>query len=50
MVAGDQFSLSRFGSHVEHRSRGLWPLNGATLASARQWTEKLTADLGGTEM
>lgn len=50
MVAGDRFSLSRFGSHVEHRSRGMWPFNGATLASARQWTERLAADLGGTEM
>ena len=50
MVPGDRFSLSRFGSHVEHRSRAMWPLNGATLASARQWAERLTADLGGTEM
>lgn len=50
MVAGDRFSLSRFGSQVEHRSRGMWPFNGATLASARQWADTLAADLGGTEM
>jgi Ca-activated chloride channel family protein len=50
MVAGDRFALSRFGSQVEHRSRGMWPFNGATLASARQWTNTLAADLGGTEM
>lgn len=48
--AGDHFSLSRFGSSVEHRSRGLWRTTDATRLAARRWADGLTADLGGTEM
>ncbi len=47
---GDKFSLSRFGSTVEHRSRGLWSVTDATRRSARRWVDALDADLGGTEM
>lgn len=50
LQAGDRFSLSRFGSTVEHRSRGLWKVTSATLASGRRWVEMLDADMGGTEM
>lgn len=46
----DRFSLSRFGSTVEHRSKALWKVAPPALASARQWVETLEADLGGTEM
>ena len=46
----DRFSLSRFGSTVEHRSKALWRGAPAALASARQWVDTLEADLGGTEM
>ena len=46
----DRFSLSRFGSSVEHRSKGLWKAAPAAMAAARRWVETLEADLGGTEM
>ncbi|HQQ71928.1 MAG TPA: VIT domain-containing protein, partial [Alicycliphilus sp.] len=48
--AGDRFSLSRFGSGVEHRTRSLWKLTEATRAAAQRWVGALQADLGGTEM
>ncbi len=48
--ADDQFALSRFGSTVEHRSRGLWKVTTATRNTASQWVAALAADLGGTEM
>jgi Ca-activated chloride channel family protein len=47
---GDRFSLSRFGSTVEHRSRGLWVSTETTRTAAQRWVGKLQADLGGTEM
>jgi len=48
--AADRFCLSRFGSQVEHRSRGLWTLTEATRLAAQRWVGALEADLGGTEM
>lgn len=47
---GDKFSLSRFGSSVEHRSRGLWSATETTRLAAQRWVGDLQADLGGTEM
>ncbi|MDR1855330.1 MAG: VIT and VWA domain-containing protein, partial [Azoarcus sp.] len=47
---GDRFSLSRFGSAVTHRSRGLWKVTEPTKAAARTWSNQLEADMGGTEM
>lgn len=47
---GERFSLSRFGSSVEHRSRRLWKVSPASLNSAAQWIDGLQADMGGTEM
>lgn len=47
---GDRFSLSRFGSTVEHRSRGLWKATETTKLAAQRWVGALIADLGGTEM
>jgi len=47
---GDRFSLSRFGSQVEHRSKALWTLTEATRLSAQRWVGDLDADMGGTEM
>lgn len=49
MSADDSFSLSRFGSTVEHRSRGLWKTTEATKLAAQRWVASLDADLGGTE-
>lgn len=46
----DRFSLSRFGSSVEHRSKALWKGAPAALAAAQRWAQQLEADLGGTEM
>lgn len=46
----DRFSLSRFGSTAEHRSRGLWQGTVQARASAQRWVEAVQADLGGTEM
>jgi Ca-activated chloride channel family protein len=48
--SGDRFSLSRFGSTVEHRTRGLWAVKDTTRLSAQRWINDLQADLGGTEM
>ena len=48
--AGDRFSLSRFGSTVEHRSRSLWKTTETTRLAAQRWVGALHADLGGTEM
>ena len=46
----DKFSLSRFGSTVEHRSRGLWGGTAQAKASAKRWIDSVDANLGGTEM
>ena len=46
----DRFSLSRFGTTVEHRSKALWKGSPAALTSARRWVGTLNADLGGTNM
>lgn len=46
----DRFSLSRFGSHVEHRSKALWKVLPRTRSAAQLWVSNLDADLGGTEM
>lgn len=46
----DRFSLSRFGGHVEHRSKALWKVLPRTQAAAQLWVDQLEADLGGTEM
>ncbi|WP_423708759.1 VIT and vWA domain-containing protein [Undibacterium sp. WLX3042] len=50
LTEGDHFSLSRFGTHAEHRSRAMWKSAPASKAAAQQWIERLEADLGGTEM
>jgi Ca-activated chloride channel family protein len=50
LKSGDRFSLSRFGSSVEHRTRGLWAVKDTTRLSAQRWINDLQADLGGTEM
>ena len=50
LSAGDLFSLSRFGSTVEHRSRGLWKATEITKTAAQRWVDGLKADLGGTEI
>ncbi len=47
---GERFSLSRFGSTVEHRSRALWHTSAATRLAGQRWAMQLQADLGGTEM
>lgn len=44
----DRFSLSRFGSTVEHRSKALWRAAPPALASAQRWAQQLEANLGGT--
>ena len=46
----DKFSLSRFGSTVEHRSRGMWCGTAQAKASAKRWIDSVDANLGGTEM
>ena len=50
LAPADRFSLSRFGSTVEHRSRGLWSMTEVTRVAAQRWVAALEADLGGTEM
>ena len=46
----ERFSLSRFGSRFEHRSRTLWAVTAATRQGAQRWVKQLEADLGGTAM
>ena len=46
----ERFSLSRFGSTFEHRSRTLWAVTPATRQGAQRWVKQLEADLGGTAM
>lgn len=50
LIPGDRFSLSRFGSTVEHRCKALWAGSPAARASAARWVQSLQADMGGTEM
>lgn len=46
----DEFSLSKFGSQIEHRARALWPLTEATQVAAERWISILDANMGGTEI
>ncbi|HRQ56412.1 MAG TPA: VIT domain-containing protein [Azoarcus taiwanensis] len=50
LTSADRFSLSRFGSHVTHRSRSLWRATEATRLAANRWVGELEADMGGTNM
>ncbi|NMG31757.1 VIT domain-containing protein [Aromatoleum evansii] len=50
MADHDRFSLSRFGSSVEHRSRTMWRSTEKSRRTAQQWIADLEADLGGTEL
>jgi Ca-activated chloride channel family protein len=47
---GDKFSLSKFGSSVEHRSKSLWTTSEQSRLGAEKWIGELQADMGGTEM
>ncbi|MDO8694425.1 MAG: VIT and VWA domain-containing protein [Sheuella sp.] len=47
---GDKYSLSKFGSEVQHRTRSLWATTETSLVAARRWVSELDADMGGTEM
>ena len=47
---GDKFSLSKFGSSVEHRSKSLWTTSEQTRLGAEKWVGELEADMGGTDM
>ena len=48
--AGDKFSLSKFGSTVEHRSLSLWSATEQSRLGAESWISALDANMGGTEM
>jgi len=50
LIPYDRYSLSKFGTRVQHRSRSLWPVNDASLSAARWWAKNLQADMGGTEL
>ena len=50
LQVGDRFSLSRFGSHVEHRSRAMWKATETSKRAAQRWVNELSADMDGTEM
>jgi Ca-activated chloride channel family protein len=47
---GDKFSLSKFGSSVEHRSKSLWTASEQSRLGAEKWIGELQADMGGTDM
>lgn len=44
----DRFSLSRFGSRVEHRSGCPWPATLTARRATQRWIAGLRADLGGS--
>lgn len=46
----DRYSLNKFGTRVEHRSRTLWKVSDASLRAAQWWAKNLKADMGGTEL
>jgi Ca-activated chloride channel homolog len=46
----DKFSLSKFGSSVEHRSKSLWTTSEQSRLGAEKWIGELEADMGGTNM
>lgn len=46
----DEFTVSRFGSHVEHCHSRLVPALAPQKQQAREWAVRLQADMGGTEM
>ena len=50
LFEGDKYSLSKFGSEVEHRTRSLWTRTETSLVAAKRWVSQLDADMGGTEM
>ena len=50
LKTGDQFSLSKFGNEVAHRSRSLWSVKNTSRLSAQRWIGQLEADMGGTAM
>lgn len=47
---GDRYSLSSFGSTVEHRSSAMWKATANSKLAARRWVNFLDATLGATEM
>lgn len=47
---GDKFSLSKFGSTVEHSARTLWPVTDRSRVSAESWITQLDANMGGTDI
>lgn len=47
---GDKFSLSKFGSSVEHRSKSLWTTSEQSRLGAEKWVGELEADMSGTDM
>jgi Ca-activated chloride channel family protein len=47
---GDKFSLSKFGSNVEHASRALWQVSDQSRVSAESWITQLDANMGGTDI
>ncbi len=48
--AGDKFSLSKFGSDIEHCSRALWSVSSQSVVSAERWITQLDASMGGTDI
>ena len=50
LYEGDKYSLSKFGSEVEHRTRSLWTRTATSVFAAKRWVSQLDADMGGTEM
>jgi len=50
LKAGDQVSLTRFGSHVEPVTKGLQAITPARRSRLNQRIQSLRADLGGTEL
>jgi Ca-activated chloride channel family protein len=47
---GDKFSLSKFGSSVEHRSKSHWTTSEQSRLGAEKWIGELEANMGGTDM
>ena len=50
LKTGDKFSLSKFGTSVEHGSRALWSVSDQSRVSAESWITQLDANMGGTDI
>lgn len=50
LAGSDRFSLTRFGTHVEHVTEGLEPADPRSIGPVTELVQRMSADMGGTNM